>query len=198
MDESERLDRFAELERGLEPGPLGNKPLAPTAALQPISVGLKAAATNFLAKARKAYEDDPARARRFIERLVDVPYDEHEQIFPGVIAAHYNLYESVVEAAEALEEDDRTWLAAALEVYASTNETGREEMEDVLAVLLNEGYGTRHQRREIRALVGAVDVREVIYEDPPIGRDNQIAYIEAVLRTELEFAAAFDRLVYDS
>ena len=174
----------------MRPGPLGNRPYAPTAALAPISEGLQTAASNLVEKARRALEPDPARARRFIERAVRVPFDDHEEVYPGVVAAHFSLYMALSDAVDELEVHDRRWVAAALEVYRSTNEVGREELADALAVLVAEGVGTARMRQEIRTAIGDRQPREMAYDDPPVGHAAQCAYIEAVLRTRVEFESA--------
>lgn len=175
-------------------GPRCRRPYASAVVLEPVSEDLRVGATNLVERARTVL-DDPSRARCLIEHAVDLPFDERERIYPGVLAAHHNLYESLSEAIALLDEDDGRWVTAALRVYRSTNETGRDELADVLMVLFGEGAGNPRLSREVRAVIGDLQPRHAVYDDPPIGRANQIAYVESLLRTEIEFDDAFNDLL---
>ena len=99
---------------------LGDIPLRSTAALSPISRAQMDAATNLLDKALRALDDgDEDRARRFVERAVALPYDEHEETHPAAMMAHQQLFTpSPTPSSNGGDE----WLDAASGTFASAPE----------------------------------------------------------------------------
>ncbi len=81
---------------------------------QRFSVAGQEAADNLLVKALRAIETaDHARAARYIQRAVDLPFDEHEQAYPALISAHMALFIVVTDMLDECPEGDATWLDAA-------------------------------------------------------------------------------------
>ena len=128
--------------------------------LQPFSIAGQQAATNLLVKAHRALDDgDNNRARRFVDRAVSLPYDEHEDTAPVALATHMDLFCLVTDALERSEADDSRWLDAAEEVLDNVDETGRCDMRDVL-VAIDHDYSIRaEEHRRIRAAVTPIPDR---------------------------------------
>lgn len=69
--------------------------------LQPFSLALRQAAENLLFKARRALDDhDVDRAATWVDRAVELPFDEHEEVAPAAQAVHMDLFCAVTDAAE--------------------------------------------------------------------------------------------------
>src|SRR4051794_16773683 len=127
---------------------LGDIPLRSTAALAPMSQAQMDAATNLLTKALAALEiGDRARAHRFIDRAVALPYDEHEEMYPAAMMAHLQMYTAVTDA---LEQGGDGWLAAATETLPSASEEARYCLRDVLMDVLSAYQLDDDERRRVR------------------------------------------------
>lgn len=87
----ERFDVFeAEMARR---NPYGIHPEAKTGALAPLSQAARDAAENLLNKAIDKLEiGDSERAERLISRAAAIPFDEHEEIWPGPMMADQMLF----------------------------------------------------------------------------------------------------------
>lgn len=87
----EGMDAFAaEMARR---SPYGIHPDSKTGALSELSQAARDAAENLLNKAIYRLEtDDPDAAERFILRAAAIPFDEHEQIWPGPMMADQMLF----------------------------------------------------------------------------------------------------------
>ena len=103
-------------------------------AISPFSRASSEAARNLLHKAQRALDDDDTeRARAYVTRAVQLPFDEAEEVPPVAWAAHMLLFTAVTDALEESDEDDTAWLDAALEVLASAGTVGRSAMASVLS-----------------------------------------------------------------
>jgi hypothetical protein len=128
--------------------------------LQPFSIAGQQAATNLLVKAHRALDDgDNNRARRFVDRAVSLPYDEHECAAPVALATHMDLFCLVTDALERSETDDSRWLDAAEEVLDNVDETGRCDMRDVLVAIDHDYSISAEEHRRIRAAVTPIPDR---------------------------------------
>ena len=184
--EMDDLDDFADfLSRR---GPLGNRPMAPTAALAPVSQGLAAAAKNLLRKARAALEkgDDP-RADRFIERAMDLAFDEHEEVHPALVEAHMDLY--LVLDKRALLGDGDQWLAPALTVYADATGRRRELMGSMLSTIARDIVLSHAERKKLRRALDSEHEPYEPWDDPPAERADRAEYV----RTMLSLHNAYER-----
>ncbi len=157
MDENDLFDRFRRhMEQEANRG-LGDIPLRATAALAPFSRAEMAAATNLLDKALRALDDgDEARARRFVDRAVALPYDEHEQVHPAAMTAHQLLFEAVTDA---IDDGGDEWLDAVIDTLASAPEEARYCLRDVLTAVLQDYELSAGDQRRLRRLIRDVPER---------------------------------------
>lgn len=93
------MDAFeAEMSRR---NPYGIHPDAKTGALSELSLASRDAAENLLNKAIDRIElGDVERAERFISRAAAIPFDEHEEIWPGPMMADQMLHELLCDFVE--------------------------------------------------------------------------------------------------
>ena len=157
MDENDLFDRFRRhMEQEANRG-LGDIPLRATAALAPFSRAEMDAAKNLLDKALRALDDgDEARARRFVDRAVALPYDEHEQVHPAAMTAQQQLFVAVTDA---IESGDDEWLDAVIDTFASAPEEARYCLRDVLTSVLQDYELTDGDQRRLRRLIREVPER---------------------------------------
>ena len=136
---------------------LGDIPMRATAALAPFSRAQQDAAENLLDKALRALDEgDEARARRFVERAVALPWDEHEQVHPAAMMVHQRLFEAVTDA---LEEGGDEWLHALVDTFASAPEEARYCVRDVVASVLQDYDLSGSDQRRLRRLISDIPER---------------------------------------
>jgi len=157
VDENDLFDRFRRhMEQEANRG-LGDIPLRATAALAPFSRAEMDAAKNLLDKALRALDDgDEARARRFVDRAVALPYDEHEQVHPAAMTAQQQLFVAVTDA---IEDGGDEWLDAVIDTFASAPEEARYCLRDVLTSVLQDYELTDGDQRRLRRLIREVPER---------------------------------------
>lgn len=128
--------------------------------LQPFSVAGEQAATNLLNKASRALDnDEPDRARAFVDRATRLPFDDHEETAPAANAAHMALFNLVADAIEASEVDDSGWLDALLDVLATADASARCEIRDVLATIDKDYKVSRGERARLRSAIAPIPER---------------------------------------
>lgn len=148
--------------------PFGDIELVSGRTLQPFSIAGQQAATNLLDKASRALSNgDPDRARAFVDRATQLPFDEHEQALPVTIAVHMDLFGLVTDTLENSSADDSRWLDAAIDVLSTADEAGRCEMRDVLVAIDHDYQLERRERRSIRSAIAPIP-------DRPELRDQQL------------------------
>ncbi|MGV1010127.1 MAG: hypothetical protein ACOYBY_16220 [Dermatophilaceae bacterium] len=129
-------------------------------ARQPFSIAGMTAADNLLTKALRAIENgDEARAVGYVRRAVELPFDEHEESYPALVAAHMLLYTMVTDALEATPEGESAWLEAALDVLRSARLEAQCDLRDILTSLEREYELEGPERRALRASLPAVPPR---------------------------------------
>ena len=124
--------------------------------LQPISIGLMTAADNLLAKALREWRSDRARAMRYVDRAVKLPFDDHEQHVPVLAAAGMILYEQLVDEVEA--GDDEAWLHAAVAILEKDG-PARFVLAEQLRVISEDWAIPADHGRIIRAAVAPIPPR---------------------------------------
>ena len=192
MDENDLYERFQRhWEREANRG-LGDIPLRPTAALAPISRAQMDAATNLLDKAVRGLDDgDEARARRFVDRAVALPWDEHEKMHPAAMMAHQQMYDAVTDA---LELGGDEWLAAATDTLPSAPEEARYCLRDALTATLNAYELTGDEERRVRRL--SVDVPErAELPDLDLSPEQLTTAVLEILEGVVQYLDAFDRIL---
>ena len=135
-------------------GALGRTTFSATRDLAPFSQGAAAAADNLVSKALDALANgDRDRADRLLVRAACLPYDEHEEGFPGLDALTLGLFCLVTDECDACEADDDAWLRAAFTALPELDDVGSRALLDVLRVV-DKDYGlpARESARIRRAL----------------------------------------------
>ena len=158
---------------------------------QRFSVASQLAADNLLAKALRAIEaGDHERASGYIQRAVALPFDEHEQEYPGLTSAHLRLFMMVADTMDECLEDDTVWLDAALDVLGSAADEARLELRDVLSDI-DQDYllsGPEHDR--LRAAISSIPPRPDAW-DLLLPPEEQHRLVTAVLAA----CTAYERAV---
>ena len=157
MDENELYEPIPTAQgAGGEPGS-GRHPAARDRYLAPFGRAQMDAATNLLDKAVRALDDgDDARARRFVDRAVALPWDEHEKVHPAAMMAHQQLFDAVTDALEAGGDE---WLDAVTDTLASAPEEARYSLRDALTAMLHAYELTGADQRRLRRLIRDVPER---------------------------------------
>ena len=192
MDENDLFDRFRRhMEQEANRG-LGDIPLRATAALAPFSRAEMDAATNLLDKALRALDDgDEARARRFAERAVALPFDEHEQVHPAAMTAHQQLFEAVTDA---IEDGGGEWLDAVIDTLASAPEEARYCLRDVLTAVLQDYELSDGDQRRLRRLIRDVPERAEL-SDLDLPPEQLATAVLDVLEGVIHFVDAYEESI---
>lgn len=140
--------------------PFGDGDLRSGQTLQRFSIAGQEAASNLLNKARRALDDgDPERAREFVDRAAQLPYDKHEEAAPVAIAAHMDLFCLVTDTLERAETHDSRWLDCVLKVVATSDESTRCVMRGVLSAIDQDYQLNSREHAALRAAVAAIPKR---------------------------------------
>ena len=192
MDENDVFDRFRRhMEQEANRG-LGDIPLRATAALAPFSRAEMDAATNLLDKALRALDDgDEARARRFVDRAVALPYDEHEQVHPAAMTAHQQLFEAVTDA---IEDGGDEWLGAVIDTLASAPEEAKYCLRDVLTAVLQDYELSDGDQRRLRRLIREVPERAEL-SDLELPPEKLATAVLDVLEGVIHFVDAYEESI---
>ena len=136
---------------------LGNIELFKHRAISSFGRASSEAAQNLLHKAQRALEDDDVeRARAYVTRAVQLPFDEAEDVVPAAWEAHMLLFTAVTDALEESDEDDTAWLDAALDVLASAGAVGRSAIAFVLSDISGDFEITRQEEKRIRRAIAGI------------------------------------------
>ncbi|HEX8497300.1 MAG TPA: hypothetical protein VF661_08910 [Actinomycetales bacterium] len=171
-----------EAERAL---PLGNVREASNRLLSPVSRSMSDAASNLLAKAVRALESgDDAHARRFVERALALPFDEHEELLPGWWEAHMFIYTSVAERLETCAAGDTSWLDVAEVVLDGADPRAAAALRESMPSLAEDHDLSPSELRRCRRLAG--DLRpdywnEHVPDDPTERVDVVMGVVALVL-----------------
>lgn len=116
---------------------------------------LMASADNLLGKASRALEvGDAARARRFVDRAMALPFDDHEEVHPAWWSAHMALHTLVVDEVEESVADDHLWLTAAERLLAVEDGAGALSLRQVLGTVGESVALTPYERTRCAELSG--------------------------------------------
>ncbi len=169
--------------------PFGDVDLVSGRTLQPFSIAGREAASNLLRKALRALDDDPGRARTYVDRAVRLPYDRHEETNPAAMEAHMALFNLVIDVLEDSDETESLWLEAAFAVLATADDAGRCDMRDVLAAIDQDYDLSRVERAALRSAIAAVRERPELL-DLDIPPDELGDCVMSVLRACKSYEAA--------
>ncbi|EWT07716.1 hypothetical protein N864_01050 [Intrasporangium chromatireducens Q5-1] len=97
--------------------------------------GLHAGAENLVTKALRALEEgDEERAVRYTSQASRLPWDAHEEVWPGALATHFALFEELSEAMEDAEDGDTRWIDDAVTVLGEVSGEPREHLARTLGI----------------------------------------------------------------
>lgn len=147
-------------------------------------------ATNLLHKAMTALETgDAERVDQLVARVAAMDYDDREWCFVGVRAATQLVHDEVYDAYQECDEDDSSWLDAALAAWDRVTGPGRDQLaSSINGYVLQDFFDLpRPETRRIRAAVGDAPL-EV---DHVGGPEASIAERTMVVRSLLEATLAF-------
>ncbi len=164
--------------------PLGNVRDASNHLLSPVSRGMAQAAANLLVKARRALDEgDDVRARRFVERALALPFDEHEEQLPGWWEAQMMMYTAVAERLETCADGDTSWLDAAEAVLAVADPRAAPALRESLPSLADDHDLSARELRRCRRAAGGIlpdDWIENVPDDPTERADIVLAVLQLV------------------
>ncbi len=170
------------IERYSRPHPLGNVWVSSNRIEGARWDGRFDGAMNLLVKAQRALASgDEGRADALLRRAIAIPFDRFEERLPGVTAAEMMLFDVVVDEIEA-DEDDPTWLEAALVVLDQTGTTGRADLQDCLAVI---GHDYHLKPTEL-----------AIVEQAVADRDRSIAPLQDLVEGECDLVQRVRNVLY--
>lgn len=192
MPENDLVKSFRQFMKQEANRGLGDIPLRATAALAPISQAQMDAAANLLNKALAALEvGDEARARRFVDRAVTLPWDEHEETHPAAMMAHQQMYDAVTDA---LEHGGVEWLDAATDTMPSAPEEARYCLRDALTATLSAYELTDDEKRRVRRLTQGIPPRAEL-PDLDFSPEQLAAAIVDVLNGVTQYLDAYDETI---
>ena len=117
------------------------------------SVNVAKAAGNLLSKARRAIASgDRSRAERYVDRALTLPFDEMAEAEAALAAANQSLHNVVTEAVERSAAGDTAWLDAAEAALPRCGVHAREDLLEVLRVVVDMYTLERQEVRRIRRL----------------------------------------------
>ena len=192
MAEDDIYDSFRQFMKDEANRGLGDIPLRSTAALAPISRAQMDAATNLLDKALRALDDgDETKARRFVERAVALPYDDHEETHPAASMVQQQLFSAVVDA---LEDGGDEWLYAASGTFASAPEQARFCLRDVFRDVLQDYELSDAEQKRLRRLIRDVPERAEL-RDLDLPAAQLVTVVLEVLEAVLNFVDGYEELL---
>lgn len=156
------------------------------------------AAGTLLDKAVRAVRaGDDGRARRYVERAVALPFDDHEQCAVAEWAATMLVSDALVEAMEDATPDDPAWLDAAEAVLADCDPHGGRVLREELRSVTRDHRLSRTEAARCRSLVSAVATQpEQWYVGAGArGVDERVDPLMGVLATAARYQDALDRAV---
>lgn len=178
----EALIATVEAERAL---PLGNLREASDRLLSPVSRSMSQAAGNLLVKAIRALDaGDDVRARRFVERALALPFDDHDELLPGWWEAHMLIYTAVADRLEACAVGDTSWLDAAEAVLVDADPRAAAALREALPTLSDDHDLSASELRRCRRAAGDIKQDhwiEHIPDDPTERVDVVMAVLAIVL-----------------
>lgn len=164
-------------------------------ALSPFSRASSEAARNLLHKAQRALDDDDTeRARAYVMRAMQLPFDEAEEVLPVTWEAHMMLFTAVTDALEESDEDDTAWLDAALDVLASAGRVGRSAMASVLSDVPSDFEVSRQEEKRLRRAIAGIPPKTEPFERGS-SPDEMAEHILEVVRTTNAYQDALDDLL---
>ena len=164
-------------------------------AISAFSSASSEAARNLLHKAQRALDDDDTeRARAYVMRALQLPFDEAEEVPLVAWEAHMLLFTAVTDALEESDEDDTAWLDAALDVLANAGTVGRSAMASVLSDVPGDFEVTRQEEKRLRRAIAGIPPETEPFERGS-SPDDMAEHVLEVVRTANTYQDALDDLL---
>jgi hypothetical protein len=167
--------------------PLGGLREESNRTLAPVSDGLHAAGDDLLRKAARAVasgEED--RAYRYIQRALDLPFDEHERIVPAWLSASMLIFTTITDRLDTSPEDDDSWLTAAEQVLQRCDPAAVPALLGSLATIVGDRSLPQVQARRCRRLVGDASA-DAWDEHEPVERHERFCAIQSVVAAAIDY-----------
>ncbi len=189
---AEALQHVIELEARR---PFGELIISSNHTLGPVSQGLHQAADNLLHKAVRAIRaGDEARAGTFVERALQLPFDDHEKMSPAWWSASLMLFCAITDRLEVSEDDDDAWLTAAEQALTQCDSLALPALLGALTAIVGDYSLSVGEARRCRKLVGTTSADEW-NDNEPADREQRLSAILAVLHCVIDYENHVDELV---
>lgn len=151
----------------------------------------RAAADNLLAKAaREIGRGDDERATYFLRKACEIPYDIHEEGWPGVDQATFAHFQMVADELEYGELGDEMWLDIALRTTRAGAPNVREFLlDDVWVMVFKDRYelDSRLERRVLKE-IGERPIDRELPVTPASTIEERIALARAFMEATVAFS----------
>lgn len=161
------------------------------------SDGLWLAAENLVRKVADALLDgDVERAHRVAERAAGLPYDEHQEMWPGVAVADQEIFNTLTDAVEIWPADEHSWVDA-VSAGMAESPTAAEQLSHVAAILAHTATDVEiapAEQARLSRIAGAQDPMRPPADGIPRAEHTDaivaLAQVELRLRHHLDEALA--------
>lgn len=151
---------------------------------QEASWAMQVAAENLLDKLADALGRDEHRARRLAEQAAALPFDDHEQVWPGVFMAGQTLFDDVSDMVEEWPEDDVSWIDVLAEALETADGWARIELLHVVGVLQHDSRllaVTEMEAARLKRLTGGAEL-DPFGPSEKVPEDERVDYVLEVVR----------------
>lgn len=163
------------------------RPLAQATPAQQASWAQHVAAQNLLDKVADAVDDgDERRARKLAEQAASLPFDDHEEVWPGPFSAGQGVFEAISDIVEEWPEGDASWIEVLAEALETSDGWAREELLHVIGVLRHDAGLLSVTEVEAARLGRLTGGTELDVEGPSIRvpEEDRVDYVLAVVRLQ--------------
>lgn len=147
--------------------------------------GAHAGARNLIGKALAALEDgDEDQAVRFATRAAHLPWDNHEEVWPGALAAHMSLFHELTEAMEGAAEGDVSWVDDAVTVLGELSGPAHRHFARTLGIFSWDAGidSTPKEVKRIQRAVGTSREEDHFGDDPQETPEQFLPLLLEILR----------------
>lgn len=135
-------------------------------------------AENLLDKTLDALDrGDEDTAHRMAAKAAARPFDEYEELWPGPWAAHYRLFEEVVDTIEEWPEGDHGWVDVLAEVTAQATGRHLTELRSLAATLAQDARFHAVEPAEAARLHELAEGAQVTEVDNDLPEADRAAYV---------------------
>lgn len=152
---------------------------------QDASWAQQVAAENLLDKVGGALGvGDEARARRFAGQAATLPFDDYEQMWPGVLMAGQSLFEDVSDIVEEWPQDDASWIGVLADALETADGWARAQLLHLVGVLRHDSGLLEVTEMEAARLNRLTAGAELDFEGPSskVPEEERVEYVLAVVR----------------